>query len=54
MQRGLELKLFGAQAAGAEGVVFVDEFHGDDRGGLVEGARFADAGSLYQLGSPCV
>ena len=38
-----EGELFGAKAAGAEGVVFVDEFDGDDGGGCCFGGAFADA-----------
>ena len=35
--------MFGAETAGAEGVVFVDEFDGDDGGGCCFGGAFADA-----------
>ena len=42
----LEGELFGAKAAGAEGVVLVDEFDGDDGGGCGFGGAFADAGGI--------
>ncbi len=45
VEGAFELELFGAEAAGAEGVGFVDEFYGDDGGGFVGGAGFADARS---------
>ncbi len=43
VQGELDVQLFGAQAAGAEGVLFVDEFDGDDGVGGVAGDCFADA-----------
>ena len=43
VQAELEVELFGAQAAGAEGVLLVDEFDGDDGAGGVSGDGLADA-----------
>ena len=44
VQRDFYQELFGAQAAGAEGVFFVDELHGDYWAGGVEGCCFPDGG----------
>ena len=37
-----DVELFGAEAAGAEGVLFVDEFNCDDWAWAVQGSGFAD------------
>ena len=43
MKCDFDLELFGGEAAVGEGVLFVDEFHGDDGVVGMEGGRFADA-----------
>ena len=43
VQADFYVELFGTEAAGAEGVVFVDEFYCDDRAGTVSGDCFSDA-----------
>jgi hypothetical protein len=45
VQAEFDVELFGAQAAGAEGVLFVDELDGDDGARRVPRDGFADAAS---------
>jgi hypothetical protein len=44
VQAEFDVELLGAQAAGAEGVLLVDELDGDDGAGGVFGDGLADAG----------
>jgi hypothetical protein len=43
MQRDLHFDLFGREAAMLQGMLFVDEFYGDDGIGTTEGSCLADA-----------